>query len=101
MTSSGLPPLGASAGTVPIQAASPSTTVSADGLPAPMKDQRDQERPFSADSNKNVPGRPPPSFRYADNGDSESARTFRVIGTTRCKAASSRNCSSVVVVEWL
>ncbi len=29
------------------------------GLPAPMNDQRDQDRPFSADSSRNVPGRLP------------------------------------------
>ncbi len=60
---SGSPPEGASAGMCPSQAASPSTTVNADGLPAPMNDQRDQDRPFSADSNRKVPARSAANLR--------------------------------------
>ena len=41
----------------------PSTTVSADGDPAPMNDHRDQDRPFSADSSRKVPGRSAASLR--------------------------------------
>jgi len=37
--------------------------VSADGAPAPMNDHRDQDRPFSADSSRNVPGRLAASLR--------------------------------------
>ena len=35
----------------------------ADGAPAPMNDHRDHERPFSADSSRNVPGRLAASLR--------------------------------------
>ena len=62
-----------------------------------MNDQRDHDRPFSADSSRNVPGRLAASLRYADSGVSLSARTLRVTGTTRCSAASARNSSRVVV----
>ena len=75
----------------------PSRTVSAAGAPAPMNDHRDHERPFSADSSKNVPGRLAASLRYADNGVSLSASTLRVTGTTRCPAASARKSSRDVV----
>src|ERR1700733_12820847 len=95
--SSGSPPVGASRGTVPSHTASPSRTVSADGAPAPMNDHRDQDRPFSADSSRKVPGRLSASLRYADSGVSASASTLRVTGTTRCSAASARKCSRDVV----
>ena len=65
--------------------------------PAPMNDHRDHDRPFSADSSKNVPGRLSASLRYADSGVSASASTLRVTGTTRCSAARSRKCSREVV----
>ncbi len=94
---SGSPPDGASCGVVPSHTASPSRTVSADGAPAPMNDHRDQDRPFSADSSRKVPGRLAASFRYADSGVSLSASTLRVTGTTRCPAASSRKSSRGVV----
>ena len=88
-------------GALPSQTAWPSRTVNADGAPAPMNDQRDHDRPFSADSSRNVPGRLAASFRYADSGVSLSASTLRVTGTTRCSAASARNSSRVVVVaRW-
>src|ERR1700759_4468596 len=98
---SGSPPVGASRGTVPSHTASPSRTVSADGDPAPMNDHRDQDRPFSADSSKKVPGRSAASLRYADSGVSLSAKTLRVTGTKRCSAASRRNSSrEVVAARW-
>jgi hypothetical protein len=62
-----------------------------------MNDQRDHERPFSADSSRKVPGRSAASLRYADSGVSLSARTLRVTGTTRCSAARAPNSSRVVV----
>ena len=62
-----------------------------------MNDQRDQDRPFSADSSRNVPGRFAASLRYAESGVSLSASTFRVTGTTRCSAASARKSSRDVV----
>src|SRR5689334_7126821 len=62
-----------------------------------MNDQRDQDRPFSADSSRNVPGRLAASLRYADSGVSPSASTLRVTGTTRCSAASARKSSRDVV----
>jgi hypothetical protein len=62
-----------------------------------MNDHRDHDRPFSADSSKNVPGRLAASLRYADSGVSLSAKTFRVTGTKRCPAASRRNSSREVV----
>ncbi len=58
-----VPVRGAPSGTDPHQCASPSTTVSAAGAPAPMNDHRDHDRPFSADSSRNVPGRSPASLR--------------------------------------
>ena len=61
--SSGSPPVGASFGAAPSHTAWPSRTVSADGAPAPMNDHRDHERPFSADSSRNVPGRFAASLR--------------------------------------
>ena len=61
--SSGSPPVGASCGTAPSHTASPSRTVNADGAPAPMNDHRDQDRPFSADSSRKVPGRLAASLR--------------------------------------
>src|ERR1700728_3949898 len=63
-----------------------------------MNDHRDHDRPFSADSSRNVPGRLAASLRYADSGVSASASTLRVTGTTRCSAASARKCSRDVVV---
>ncbi len=66
-----------------------------------MKDHRDHDRPFSADSNRNVPGRLAANFRYADTGVSLSASTFRVTGTTRCSAASARKSSRDVVAARL
>ena len=66
-----------------------------------MNDQRDHDRPFSADSSRNVPGRLAASLRYADSGVSLSASTLRVTGTTRCSAASARNSSRVVVTARL
>ena len=36
-------------------------SVSADGADTPTNDQRDHDRPFSADSSRNVPGRSPAS----------------------------------------
>ena len=62
-TSSGSPPVGASCGVAPSHTACPSRTVSAEGAPAPMNDHRDQDRPFSADSSRKVPGRLPASLR--------------------------------------
>ena len=62
-----------------------------------MNDHRDQDRPFSADSSKNVPGRLAASFRYADSGVSLSASTLRVTGTTRCPAANAPKSSREVV----
>src|SRR3712207_3115927 len=53
-----------------------------------MKDHRDHDRPFSADSSRKVPGRLAASLRYADSGVSLSASTLRVTGTTRWPAAS-------------
>src|ERR1700744_2099006 len=73
---SGSPPVGASCGTAPSHTASPSRTVNADGAPAPMNDHRDQDRPFSADSSRKVPGRSAASLRYADSGVSASASTL-------------------------
>ena len=92
---------GASCGVSPSHTASPSRTVSADGAPAPMNDHRDHDRPFSADSSKNVPGRLAASLRYADSGVSLSASTLRVTGTTRCSAASARKSSREVVIARL
>src|SRR5687768_18537398 len=66
-----------------------------------MNDHRDHDRPFSADSSKNVPGRLAASLRYADNGVSLSASTLRVTGTTRCSAASARKSSRDVVIARL
>ena len=40
-----------------------STAVSAAADRVPTNDQRDHDRPFSADSNRNVPGRSPASLR--------------------------------------
>ena len=98
---SGSPPRGASCGVTPSHTASSSRTVNADGAPAPMNDHRDHDRPFSADSSKNVPGRLAASLRYADSGVSLSASTLRVTGTTRCPAASARKPSRDVVVAML
>ncbi len=66
-----------------------------------MNDHRDHDRPFSADSSKNVPGRLAASLRYADSGVSLSASTLRVTGTTRCSAASARKSSRDVVIARL
>ncbi|SKS73427.1 Uncharacterised protein [Mycobacteroides abscessus subsp. abscessus] len=99
--SSGSPPTGAPSGVAPSHADWPSRTVSAEGDPAPMNDQRDHDRPFSADSSKKVPGRLAPSFLYAESGVSLSASTFRVTGTTRCTAARALNSSRVVVAAPL
>ncbi len=66
-----------------------------------MNDHRDHDRPFSADSSKNVPGRLAASLRYADSGVSLSASTLRVTGTTRCSAASARKSSRDVVMARL
>ena len=66
-----------------------------------MNDHRDHDRPFSADSSKNVPGRLSASLRYADSGVSLSASTLRVTGTTRCPAASARKSSRDVVAAML
>ncbi len=85
----------------PATTASPSRTVNADGAPAPMNDHRDHDRPFSADSSRNVPGRLAASLRYADSGVSLSASTLRVTGTTRCSAASARKSSREVVTARL
>ena len=63
-----------------------------------MNDHRDHDRPFSADSSKNVPGRLAASLRYADSGVSLSASTLRVTGTNRCSAASARKSSRDVVI---
>ena len=60
---SGSPVRGSPAGTSPVQVSSPSTAVSAAAECAPTNDQRDQDRPFSADSSRNVPGRSPASLR--------------------------------------
>src|SRR6202000_311993 len=65
---SGSPPVGASRGTAPSHTASPSRTVSPEGAPAPMNDQRDHERPYSADSSRNVPGRLAASLRVSTEG---------------------------------
>ena len=62
-TSRGSPPVGASFGVDPSQTACPSRTVNADGAPAPINDHRDQDRPFSADSSRKVPGRLAASLR--------------------------------------
>jgi len=78
---------------VPVQAASPSITVSAAGLRTPTKDQRDQELPFSADSNRKVPGRSAASLRYTPTGVSASASRRRTTGMTLRCAASARNSS--------
>lgn len=55
--------MGTPTGGVPIQWAWPSRTVRVASLRTPMKEYRDQERPFSADSSRNVPGRSAASFR--------------------------------------
>ena len=60
---SGSPPWGAPCGVAPNHTACPSRTVNADGEPAPMNDHRDHDRPFSADSSRNVPGRLAASLR--------------------------------------
>ncbi|CPC13456.1 Uncharacterised protein [Mycobacterium tuberculosis] len=55
--------MGASLGTAPSHTACPSRTVNAVGAPAPINDHRDHDRPFSADSSRNVPGRLAASLR--------------------------------------
>src|SRR6185369_17571059 len=92
-TFSGLPSPGRPTGGVPVQTAFPSRTVSAAGLRTPMNDQRVQEAPFSADSNRNVPGRSAASLRYTPIGVSPSARTRRTTGITRRLSARARKSS--------
>jgi hypothetical protein len=60
---SGSPLVGSPTGTSPVQVSSPSTTVSAAAERTPTNEKRDQDRPFSADSSRNVPGRSPASLR--------------------------------------
>lgn len=61
--SKGSPSVGTPTGGVPIQCARPSRAVSVASLRTPMKEYRDQERPFSADSSRKVPGRSAASLR--------------------------------------
>lgn len=61
--SRGSPVVGTPTGGVPIQCASPSLTVRVASLRTPTKEYRDQERPFSADSSRKVPGRSAASLR--------------------------------------
>ena len=71
--------------------------VSAEGAPAPMNDQRDHDRPFSADSSRNVPGgwRPRAVRRQRV---SLSARTFAGSPVPRgCWRPAPGNSSRVVV----
>ena len=59
----GSPDVGSRSGTSPVHTRPPSTAVSAAAECAPTNDQRDHDRPFSADSSRNVPGRSPASLR--------------------------------------
>lgn len=61
--SSGSPSTGTPTGGVPIQRAWPSCAVRVASLRTPMKEYRDQDRPFSADSRRKVPVRSAASFR--------------------------------------
>ena len=49
----------------------------------PTNDQRDQDRPFSADSSRKVPGRSPARVAYRPTGVIASASSRRVTGMTR------------------
>ncbi len=60
---SGSPSTGTPTGGVPSQWASPSREVRVAALRTPTKEYRDQERPFSADSRRKVPGRSAASLR--------------------------------------
>ncbi|GAA2430685.1 hypothetical protein GCM10010273_02620 [Streptomyces lavendulocolor] len=60
---SGSPSTGTPTGGVPSQWALPSRAVRVAELRTPMKEYRDQERPFSADSRRKVPGRSAASLR--------------------------------------
>ena len=80
--SKGLPPVWTPSGVVPSHAASPSRTVNADLAPVPINDHRDQERPGSADSKRNVPGLSWAKALYALSGVSPSAKILRATGTT-------------------
>ena len=64
-----------------------------------MKDHRDQDEPFSADSKRNVPGWPWASLRYTPSGVSPSASSVRVTGITRRSVASERN-RSLLGCSW-
>src|SRR5664279_2572974 len=94
-TVSGSPPVGRPTGTSPSQWATPSRSVSADGADTPTNDHRDHDRPFSADSSRNVPGRSPASDAYSATGVSVSASSLRVTGMTLRSLANSRNSSRV------
>jgi hypothetical protein len=95
---SGSPSVGTPTGGAPSQCAWPSRTVSAAELCTPTKEYRDQVRPFSADSSRKVPGRPPASLRYRPTGVSPSASSFRVTGITRRSFARTRKVSRSTVV---
>lgn len=60
---SGSPSVGTPTGGVPSQCACPSRAVRVASLRTPTKEYRDQERPFSADSSRKVPGRSAASLR--------------------------------------
>ena len=62
-TASGSPLVGSPAAPRPSSSASPSTTDSVATALTPTNDQRENERPGSADSSRNVPGRSRASLR--------------------------------------